>query len=134
MQIDALLDDLAAWAVRRSDVVAVGIAGSHARGTARPDSDVDIILIVENAVRYLEEDEWLESFGAPRSVTDEDWGLLQSRRVHYANGIEVEFGIADRRWAAIEPVDQGTATVVAGGLRILYDRDRMLEALLERLK
>ena len=34
-----------AWAASQPDIVAVGLAGSHARGAARPDSDVDLVIL-----------------------------------------------------------------------------------------
>lgn len=132
MQIDILAAELKGWAEKRPDVIAAAIVGSYARGTARTDSDVDVILVVDEPATYLENNEWLENFGHVREIEHEDWGLLQSRRTRYADGTEVEFGITDRRWVSTEPIDPGTAKVVAGGLRILYDPHGMLRGLLAK--
>ena len=132
--IGPFVDALKAWAAKQSDVVAVAIVGSHARGKARRDSDIDVIVIADDPARYLETSVWLECFGPLRSISNEDWGLLQSRRVHYVDGTEVEFGITVRRWASTHPVDAGTKDVVSGGMLILYDREKLLQSLLTKLE
>ncbi len=43
-EVRTLLATLGGWAQGRHDVVAVGLAGSWARGDARMDSDVDVVL------------------------------------------------------------------------------------------
>lgn len=119
-------DDLVAWAAKRQDVRAVGLAGSWARGTATPNSDVDLILIVNDVKQLLDNDRWLTRFGDSASVSDEDWGILQSRRVHYVDGLEVEFGLTTEVWAAL-PLDAGTRRVVADGFAVLYDPDQVFQ-------
>jgi hypothetical protein len=101
---------------------------------ARPDSDIDVIVIVDDPVRYLETSSWLEFFDHLRSISNEDWGLLQSRRVQYGDGTEVEFGITTRSWASTDPVDPGTRNVVSDGMRILHDREKLLESLLTAIR
>jgi uncharacterized protein len=127
---DRFLDALEIWAARQPAILAVAVIGSHARGTARPDSDVDVIAIVDDPTQYLKTSTWLEHFGNVRSVSDEDWGSVQSKRVHYADGVEVEFGITDRKWAGTGPVDPGTRRVISDGIRVLYDPEGMLGSLL----
>jgi uncharacterized protein len=132
--IGPFLDVLKTWAAKQPDILAVAIVGSHARGMARPDSDIDVIVIVDDPVRYLETSAWLECFGQLRSISNEDWGLLQSRRVHYVDGTEVEFGITVRSWASTDPVDPGTRDVVSDGMRILHDQETLLQSLLTKLQ
>lgn len=100
---------------------------------ARPDSDIDIIAIVADPALYLKTSAWLERFGHVLSISHEDWGLLQSIRVHYAHGMEVEFGITVRSWGSTDPVDPGTRDVVSGGMRILYERETLLQSLLTKI-
>ena len=129
-RVEAFLDDLKTWAAQQPDVPAIAIVGSHVRGAARPDSDVDVILIVDEPACYLNESAWMKRFGQVLSVSHEDWGLVQSIRVHYADGMEVEFGITVRKWASTDPIDHGTKEVVSKGMRLLYDRDTLLESLM----
>jgi ribosomal protein S18 acetylase RimI-like enzyme/predicted nucleotidyltransferase len=127
----AWLDRLPAWAEPRRDIIGIALVGSYARGTERPTSDIDLVLIADDTARYLANDAWLEEIGPPAliAVEDEDWGLLKSRRARYAGGLEVEWGVAPAAWCSIAPLDFGTAVVVAGGMRILHDPRRAFEAL-----
>jgi uncharacterized protein len=124
--VSTFLDQMVSWAAHRDDVLAVGLAGSWARGTATRESDVDLILIVENVDELLNDDGWLPEFGEVAAASTEDWGLVQSRRIHYADGVEVEFGLTTTRWTAV-PVDPGTSQVIADGFDILYDPDGLLQ-------
>lgn len=123
--VSKLLDQVVSWAAHREDVHAVGLAGSWARGTATRESDVDLVLIVENVDELLNDNGWLPRFGEVAAASKEDWGLLQSRRVHYGDGLEVEFGLTTTQWAAV-PLDPGTSRVVADGFEVLYDPDGLL--------
>ena len=115
------LNRFAAWAGAQLDIQAVALVGSYARGTARTESDVDIVLITDKPERYLRHDEWLARFGPVVRVEEEDWGRVQSRRVFYSSGLEVEYGITTAQWAELDPVDPGTRQV-AEGMRVLFDR------------
>ncbi len=42
----SLLAALAAWARTREDIEGVVLVGSYARGAERPDSDIDVVLLV----------------------------------------------------------------------------------------
>ena len=116
------------WAEKRRDISAVCIVGSYARGTARPDSDIDAVILCDDPKKLLSEKAWLEGFGQIARTEHEDWGALQSLRTYYQDGLEIEFGLALPSWAAI-PVDSGTREVVLDGMRILYDPSGLLRAL-----
>lgn len=129
--VEALLRAVAEWASEQPEIHAVGVVGSQARGTARPDSDVDLVMIVRNPAVFFASEEWINRFGRVRAFRDEDWGRLRSRGVHYTNGLEVEFGFVTDDWANTDPVDPGTKQVVTAGLRRLYDPDMRLSRLAE---
>ncbi len=128
--IDAFPDQVRQWATQRRDVIAVALVGSWAMRTATPASDVDLVIIVNDPQRSLANNQWLQHFGEVLRTSDEDWGEVQSKRVFYANGLEVEFGITSRKWASTAPVDPGTKKVVEHGVRILLDRNGILDSLL----
>jgi predicted nucleotidyltransferase len=113
--------ELAAWAATRADIHAVYLVGSHARGQARPDSDIDLVLLCEQPQAYLQDTTWLDRFGKPVSQQVEDYGRFTSLRVWYAGGREVEFGLTAPDWIT-EPLEGGTAEVIAGGVRVIYVR------------
>ena len=123
--VGQLFHRIAEWAATRPDIQALGLVGSHARGTARPDSDVDLVLIVDDPRRYLADQRWVERFGAVERTAVEDYVKLVSLRVWYADGLEVEYGLTDREWAAL-PLDPGTARVIGDGLKVLWERGHIL--------
>lgn len=128
--ISELLDQLYAWAPNNSHVLAVLLVGSYARGTAHAESDVDLVLLLENPDDYLNDDNWIDYFGQAVGVEHEDYGVVQSKRVFFTSGLEVEFTLTGAEWAATDPIDEGTEGVVANGAQILYDPHGLLDTLL----
>lgn len=125
--IQQLLRDLREWARSEPRIAAVALVGSHARGEARPDSDVDLVLLCAQAEALLRERDWPARFGTVRSAAREDWGRVTSLRVVYTSGLEVEFGIAAPDWATCP--DTGTRRVVGGGLVVVWDPNGLFSAL-----
>ena len=107
-------------------VIATGICGSHARGEARPDSDIDFCIVTPDPRSLLDDRAWILEFGRDAQVAGpiEDYNLVQSLRVFYGT-TEAEFGVTDRAWAE-PPIDRDTATVINDGLTILYDPEDIL--------
>lgn len=122
------LERLRAWSEPREDVRAMVIVGSVARGDARPDSDIDVVLLVSRPARYLDDVEWISEFGRARRVGLEHYGAVTSVRAVYENDLEVEFVIAAADWAST-PLDPGTEAVARGGIVVLMDRDGHATAL-----
>ncbi len=120
-----LIRTVARWAAGQSDVRAVALVGSYARGTTSVDSDVDVVLVVDDVGRRLGSRSWVAEFGEVCDIEEEDWGLVQSLRVHYRDGREVEFGLAPVEWAT-PPLDEGTSAVIRAGLSVVFDPDGML--------
>jgi len=118
--IDAFLNKVIKWAQHHTGIVAVALVGSHARGTAREDSDIDLVLLTNAPRTFLEDTNWLFTFGEPVRQELESWGKVTSIRVWYVEGYEVEFGIAGLDWAS-NPSDKGDAQVIKNGIRILYE-------------
>lgn len=61
--ISQFLNQVAQWASGHSDVLAVGLVGSHARGMARADLDVDLVVLLDDPRSYLERSDWMRRFG-----------------------------------------------------------------------
>ncbi len=123
--IEALLTAVVLWAEARDDVRALVLVGSHARGSASPESDVDLVVVAREPADYLADTEWVGEFGQPASVDREEYGLVTSLRVRYAEGPEVEFGLTSLVWAT-PPRDPDTQRVLDAGHRVLYDPDGLL--------
>jgi hypothetical protein len=114
----------------RPDVGALALVGSHARGPARSDSDVDLVLLTEMPALYTEQIDWAEELAPGAMVVHTgDWGAIVERRLRLPDGLEIEVGIGRASWAATEPLDQGTYHVVRGGFRALHDPQGLLAAL-----
>lgn len=111
---------VARWAAARTDVAGLLLVGSCARGTARADSDIDLVLLTEDGSRY-DGDDWARDLGLRMSVRTRSWGAVLERRFAAPSGLEVEFGIAAPSWAADDPVDPGTRRVVTDGALVLHD-------------
>jgi len=126
--VDQLLEAVTEWAVGRPDIRGVALVGSHARGTAGPDSDVDLVIVTERPRELVRDTSWTGGFGAVDRNQEEDWGRVTSLRTWYASGLEVEFAVTDEDWAR-DP-DEGTLRVVRDGCRVLYERRGVFDSLL----
>ncbi len=117
----AFLENAARWARRQPDVTALVLVGSWARGQNCPDSDIDLMVLTEKQMDYVQDHGFAAHFGLVRSAANEDWGACQSVRVFYEDGPEVEFGFVKPSWLAL-PLDPGTAGVLRDGYRFLVDK------------
>jgi uncharacterized protein len=129
------------WAKAQPTVSAMALVGSHARGTARADSDIDLVVLTTAPQFFHGDTAWLDAIGwsvvATRPVKwkNEDYGLLWSRRVWLEpNRHEVEISFARLSWAEVNPLDPGTQRVIADGCRVLYDPDRLFARLCATVK
>jgi len=129
-----ILETVTDWARLQEDIRGIALVGSHARGAARPDSDIDLVLLSKDPNRFRDA-AWLRNVGPSRpdihlrKWTDEEYGAVWSRRAWFKPDCEVEFAFAPLSWADVSPVDHGTARVVSDGCRILYDPDGLLKRL-----
>lgn len=131
--IETLLEQLQSFAASEKMINAVLLVGSHAKGTAGPDSDVDLVLITSDPDRYLRNRRWLERFGIVLNWELEDYQLVQSLRVFYENGPEVEFGITSLDWIA-ESQLQSTGKILSGGYRVIHDPANLIDGFCRRAK
>jgi predicted nucleotidyltransferase len=132
MAFDHFLNLVRGWAEAEPKVLAVGLVGSYARGTATPESDLDLVILTTSPATYLDKLEWIRSFGEPSRVETEPWGIVTSVRVWYRDGAEVEFGITDENWGA-DPSDEGTASVIRDGLRVVFEKGGLLSSRAARI-
>lgn len=95
------------------------VVGSWARGTARMDSDVDIVVLTGN-VHYSVPGVWTGLLGG-EMVRSAEWGPLREIRLRRPSGLVVEIGVAPVSWADTDPVDVGTHRVIDDGHRVVHD-------------
>ncbi|MEV1069092.1 nucleotidyltransferase domain-containing protein [Streptomyces sp. NPDC050263] len=125
-----VVDRVTRWSANRSDVVGLLLVGSCARGAARPDSDVDLVLLSTAADRYAGDEAWTGEMSLGEVLRVQAWGPVTEWRYATASGLEVEVGVGSPRWARTDPVDAGTRRVVTDGARPLYDPAGILGALM----
>jgi predicted nucleotidyltransferase len=118
--VERFLRSVVAWAAQRTDVRAVILVGSYARGEATADSDIDLMLLVDHPPAFTADHRWAETLGPVRQAQTEAWGKVTSLRVWYSKGLEVEFGITAPDWSR-PPLDAGTARVLRDGYQALFD-------------
>lgn len=129
-EVEALLARAVTWAAAREDVVALALVGSWARHAGRSSSDVDLVVLSDDPVAYIEREDWIEGLvSGAELVRTGDWGGVVERRLLLPSGLEVEVGIGLPSWAETSPVDPGTRRVVRDGLRVLHDPRGLLAAL-----
>jgi hypothetical protein len=128
MNTATYLEMFITWATAQADIQGVALVGSYARGTANENSDVDLMILTSERSRYLENEDWLSSFGEVEQASYETWGAVRTIRVTYKTGLEIEYNFSLSSWAAV-PVDPGTRRVVNDGMKILFDPIGILETL-----
>ena len=124
-KVGRFLEAITSWAASQADLQGLALVGSYARNTPKPTSDVDLVLVVNEPNRYLQDIDWISAFGEIERHQIERYGLVTSVRVWYRDGLEVEFGLAGPEWAAI-PLDEGTRQVIEDGMRVLFERGGIL--------
>ncbi len=87
MQAERILQIIVDWAKKQPTIQAVAVVGSHARGTARAESDIDLVLLATNPRAFRVDVAWLDAIdwnaigSRPMKWQDEDYGELWSRRL-----------------------------------------------------
>lgn len=132
MNAEIIISAVTSWVRLDRRVVAALICGSYARDEYRTDSDIDFVLIAPEPGLLIDDRSWLNTFGQPREVKDEDWGLVQSVRVFYGE-VEVEFGVAGFEWVQ-PPIDSETAEVLRKPIKVIYDPDSLIVTAVEDVK
>ena len=126
-RIASFIEAVRVWAAARPDVHGLALVGSYSRGKATPDSDVDLLFLVEDVDRFLSDMRWTQSLGDPTRMEAEAWGDVRSIRIWYRDGLEVEFSVAWKTWAGL-PLDPGSAQILRDGIVALLDPRGILKA------
>jgi len=128
-EIQEVITRVTEWVAERRDVVGLLLVGSVARGAARDDSDLDLVVLSTDPAGYANLG-WATGLGFEEPIRVQEWGVITERRFRTASGLEVEFGFGEPGWAGVDPVDPGTRRVVADGCRPLHDPLGVLARLL----
>jgi uncharacterized protein len=131
--VERLLLTVVAWVERKQAACGLALVGSYARGAARPDSDVDLVALVDDPKsfvneRWLNDIDWRRVRASPTASRFAQYGVVWSDHVRLNNGLEIEFGFAPLSWAGARPLDSGTRQIISDACRILYDPEGLLGA------
>lgn len=126
-EVDAVVSRASLLSRLFTGVRAIVVVGSYAYGRPTMDSDVDLVVAVDDRDAWLDQDSWVgHVMGGPyRVVREQDWGPLLERRCRSGSGFEVELGVVTPEWFAL-PVDPGTARVLRDGCRVVTDVDGLV--------
>lgn len=120
----------------REDLRAVALCGSWARGNAREDSDLDILIVARDPRKFRRVEKWIEelrfdeagfSYAGHETAT---YGVAWSAHVELSPMAEVELTFVNPSWSEMHPVDESTRHVVSDAFEILVDKDALLSPLL----
>jgi uncharacterized protein len=127
-EYDNVLASSLGWATADPRVRGLALVGSWARGEATMASDIDLVVLTDDVEAFIATADWIRSATGQDGliVRSKAWGPVNERRVELASGLLVEYGFAPVTWASTDPLDTGTAQVVAHGFRLLYDPEEML--------
>jgi uncharacterized protein len=131
---DEIIAAVALWARSRADILGLALVGSRACGTARLDSDIDLVVLAAEPQVFRDDEAWLAEIpwsGAHVAVWhDADYAVAWSRHAVLNTGDEIEFTFCEPSWAATDPIDAGTLGVVSGGCHVVLDKAKLFESLL----
>jgi predicted nucleotidyltransferase len=127
--VDGVVQAARRMALSEPGVRAVALVGSCARGTPRPDSDIDLVVLTTDHEDMCAREDWFDHFGPVELVRRRQFGDVAERRLRRSDGVEIEVGLAPVTWAGTDPVDTGTARVVGDGFSIVLDADGALAGL-----
>lgn len=115
------IDAFKKFATNDATIESVIVVGSYARGTSKPNSDIDLCIITTNKGQIIENPHFVEAFGKVLKRQKEYYGACTSIRVWYESGLEVEFGIVEPSWID-RPIDRGTYKVLSDGYKVIVDK------------
>ncbi|MEV2226887.1 nucleotidyltransferase domain-containing protein [Nocardia vinacea] len=127
--INEIIDRVTHWAAHRGDIVGLLLVGSCARNAARPDSDIDFVVLTTEQSRYTDM-AWADELTLGAFLGTRRWGPITEQRFVTSSGLEVEINIGSLAWTNTHPIDPGTHRVVTDGARLLHDPTGILANLL----
>ena len=92
-EVDRLIELVARWSSGRPDLRGAALVGSWVTRSAQMDSDVDVILLTDYPLAYIESDAGARDLGASAIIRTRGWGSLTERRLAMPTGLQVDVGL-----------------------------------------
>lgn len=132
-----LIAGVLAWAEVQDDIVALALVGSWARGNPHRRSDVDFMILSDDALSRRSTVRWTRALCRTylhcplKRWRNGFYGAAWSRHIRLASGQLIELSFGSQAWASTSPIDSGTQYVVQDALVALYDPQGLLAQLRE---
>src|SRR5665213_4282225 len=132
----SLTESIAAWVRASSGLKALALAGSWSRGTARPDSDLDLLILADAPDQYRSDQHWLSQIALPkpfRIVSHKEiaYGAVWSCHALLDPAAELELCFGALNWASTNLIDAGSRGVISDGFCVIVDKDGYLQRIVE---
>lgn len=122
-EFQTIIDNLVRWGESCNNLRAAVIIGSQARQNRHADrySDLDIILVADEADYFLSSDDWLKNIGSfyVSFVENAIYGAKE-RRILFDGALDVDFLILP--YNIINSIGREAAVILGRGYRILIDK------------
>lgn len=134
--VSTILHIIQSWAEQRKDIIGLALIGSHARGEARRDSDLDLVILTDktdlfhSSSNWLQEIKWQQVGASVKSTEDANYGVVWSRHVMLSTGLEIEFCFAPLWWIT-NPVESKSLEILNKGNKILLDPEKYFHTALQ---
>jgi hypothetical protein len=130
---------IALWVNARSDLKALGLTGSWSRGSARANSDLDLLILADAPEQYRSDQRWLYHIALPEpfrimSYWGTRYGAAWSCHAMLEPAAKLELTFAAIGWASTDPIDAGTRRVVSDGFHVIVDKGGRLHRVVEAVK
>lgn len=123
-KLESLTRKLNLFAEKNTDILAVLLVGSYARNKQHEKSDIDIMIITTDEMKYLNDYNWINMIAESSAVEKENWGMVNTLRC-FSDQTEIEFNICPTEWITL-PTDPGTERVLRDGYKIIFERNNSL--------
>ncbi len=123
-EIEAINYKLNLLAEKNTDILAVLLVGSYARNKQHEKSDIDIMVITTDEMKYFSDYNWIKQFAETDVIEKENWGIVNTLRF-FSGQTEIELNICSTEWITL-PLDTETEKVLRDGYKIIFERNDSL--------
>lgn len=123
-EVEAINHKLILLAEKNEDILAILLVGSYARNKQHEKSDIDIMIITIDEMKYFSDYKWINEIAEASAVEKENWGIVNTLRF-FSGKTEIELNICSTEWIKL-PLDPETERVLRDGYKIIFERNDSL--------
>lgn len=126
MDIQKFINHVSEWGNAEKEITSIIVIGSYAREIKTDATNIEIGILTENITYFTEDVSFVQQFGAVSKVEKVKWGTVMSIHVWYEDGLEVDFGIANKDWMT-NPLAEETKRILNQGYKVLMDKEQLFK-------